>query len=165
MKVFTYKPGLPIVIAVIVIILLSFSLLPGDFIQARNVGTGYSAMVNLKDGGLSKEQIREVAIQNGTKSGVFMILGKNIPITILALIVVGLISNSTALDFKKILWKMFIVTASAGSLFLSLYLECSGVNNYNFTYSSLASIVFYILISIIFLVIIKIGVAIREKYK
>jgi hypothetical protein len=133
------------------------------FEQFRMTGAGHS-YANLREGGFSHEQAREAAKQEGIKSGILMLLGQHIPITFLVLIALGLISNSTTLEFKRALRVLYVVTTGVGTFFLSLGSTYWGQAN-PFPSSLGPALIIYALISAVLWAIIGIGVAIRGKQK
>jgi hypothetical protein len=157
---FTNKVGLPTILVTSIVLLFSLSSLPGFYRYFRTQGIGQSYR-ELTDMGVSHAQARERAMQDGTKSGILMILGQEIPLTMLVLVAIGLISKSTTIQFKRALRVLYPSIAAAGVFFLSL-----GVTYWRpfaFPFSLAPSLMLYVALSVVLWGIIGIGVLIRGR--
>ena len=169
MKMFAPRAGIPTIVAATIVILLSLVRLPASFnwFKMRGAGHSYMELDELAGGypGVDRippaqmEQMRQRALQDGTKCGILMVLAE-LACVVLLLIAIGLISKSTARQFKRALRLCFPVTWLLGLFFLSLGVSYWG---YPFPYSLGPCLVVYILIAALLWILIGIAVLIRGK--
>ena len=126
LKWFVPGIGAPTVVAGVVVLLLSFILLPRTFTYNYNVAVGHSYALSL-DAGMGRQQARERAMQDGMKCAVLMVFGQHVPVTLLVLVTVGLVSKSTTSAFKRVLRVSYLAISLTGAFLLALGVSYWGV--------------------------------------
>jgi len=167
---FSPRVGVPTVVAITVVLLLSLISAPNIYSFNKKVGGGQAAF-DLCAGYQSwtdisqpqREQIKQLAIHAGTKHGVLMLLGQHLPITLLILLTVCIVSKSTSNEFKRFLRQCFLVTSLIGMFFLSLALSRSGQGG-SFAECLGISFVIYLVVAMLLWSVIGIGVLIKGKW-
>jgi len=134
LKMFSPRAGIPTIIAVTVVVLLSLVTAPGIYSFNMKAGAGNSIFQLIKASGYQNisdipqplmEQMKQKGMSDGINHGIFMLLGQHFPVSILILITIGLIAKSTTREFKRILRVCFFITSLTGIFFLSLAVSTS----------------------------------------
>jgi hypothetical protein len=160
MKIFTDKIGHPTIVLTFLVITIFFISISGSFNYYKTVGGGHS-YIRLKESGMSGTIVTEEAKIDGLVSGIFMILGLNIPVTILFLIAIGLISKTIDTIFKRTLRILYIIVVGVGIIFLSLGIPF--YQDVNTLIATGTSLLLYLIISVILWITIGISTLIKKK--
>lgn len=154
------KLGLPTKIFFAVVLLLTLISTPYLFSEYRYAGIGNS-YTELSSQGISQEMARAIAISEGNKCGLIMVMGQHVPLGVFALIAVGLISKTTSRRFKYILRVIYIATTVVGIPLLAIGLTYIQDNPLSVTL--IGALISYAIVSAIVWITVGIGIVIRGK--
>jgi len=154
MKMFKDKIGVPTISALAIVIVVSIIIIPGAINFSRKVGTGHSYAEQVEVYGSlqnippqHEKQIRNKAMLDGLKYALLTAFGQHIPFTILILISVGVVSNSTTQEFKRLLRWVYFLVCLLGTIFLSI--STSWYQNLYFPVALGSSVMIYAALSVL----------------